>query len=422
MRLGWLVMLMGLWIMPGARLEAQSPPPIQAEAPAPKASLEQRLVDFRRELHKNPELSNRETGTMRRIAAHLLELGFSDVRSGVAKTGVVALIKGGKPGPVVALRAPIDAFPVQEKREIPYRSHNSGVSHACGHDAMTAMVLGAAELLWAKREELAGDIRLIFQPAEEGAPPGEEGGAPLMLKEGVADRLSAIVTLHVDTDLPFGQAGVHPAAVYAGADTLEVLVQGASAHGATPWKGVDAIAVAGEIISGLQLVSSRQTDIASPVVLTLGTISAGNRSNAVAGEAKLTGTLRSYSAQSRGKARESAGRIVSNIAEAFGAKASLHFSEEIPPTLNDPGLVKKLRPALEESLGASNVKTLQPLPYADDFSVLAEKVPSFYFQLGVRNEREGITASTHTESFDLDERAIPLGAKLLAQLAESALK
>ncbi len=407
-----LLPLLGLLVLGG--LPAQG-----GESPAPPQA--QKWIALRRALHKNPELANRETQTMRRVASYLSELGLPDVRTEIAKTGVVATIKGGRPGPTVALRAPMDAFPIQEKRDAPTRSRKAGVSHACGHDAMMAITLGAAELLWARRKDLAGDVRLLFQPAEEGPPEGEEGGAPLMIKEGALEGVSAIVTLHVDSDIPAGSAGLHPGAVYAGSDTLQVRVEGASAHAATPWKGVDAIAVAGQILSGLQMVASRQTGIWSPVVLTVGTIQAGTRSNALAGEARLTGTLRSYSAESRSRARESISRIVRHVAQAFGARAEISFSEEIPPTVNDARLLKHLRPTLEQALGPEKLRILEPLPFADDFSLMAERVPSFYFQLGVKNEKEGITAGTHTESFDVDESAIPLGARLLAELAAKAL-
>ena len=392
--------------------------PASARTTAPLAD---RLIALRRDLHRHPELANRETRTMAAIAAYLKALGIEDVKTGVAKTGVVATIKGGAAGPTIALRAPIDAFGIQEKKDSAYKSETPGVSHACGHDAMIAALLGAAELLQERRAGLPGTIKLIFQPAEEGTPPGEDGGAPLMLKEGILDGVSALLAFHVDETIPFGEAGLHEAAVYAGADTLEVTVLGQSAHGATPWKGVDAIAVAGQIVSGLQLVASRQTDVWEPVVLTLGTIQGGTRPNGTAGEAKLTGTLRTYSASSRAKARESAQRIVTKVAEAFGAQGSLAFSDSIPPTVNDAALVAKLRPALARALGgAGKLRVMKPLSYADDFSVLSEKVPAFYFQLGVGGP--GYSAGTHTETFDLDERAIPLGAKLLADLATAALR
>jgi amidohydrolase len=382
----------------------------------------ERLVAVRRELHENPELANRETETMHRIAAYLAGLGLTGVKTGVAKTGVVATIAGGRPGPTVAIRAPIDAFPIQEKNDVPYKSKVAGVSHACGHDAMTAMALGAAEILWKERKSLAGNVKLVFQPAEEGAPEGEEGGAPLMVKEGVLDGVSSIVTLHVDDTIPAGQVGLHPAAVYAGADTFKIKVEGKSAHGAAPWKGVDAIAVSAQIVTALQQIASRQANVLSePVVVTVGQIQGGIRSNALAPQVDMTGTLRSFSAAGRVKARESLKRIASGVADGLGAKAETAFSEEIPPVVNDAGLVKKLRPVLEREVGAASVRTMEPMTYADDFSLMSEKVPAFYFQIGIRNEARGITAGTHTENFDVDESALPLGATLLARLTETAL-
>lgn len=382
----------------------------------------QKLITLRRELHSNPELGNRESETMRRIASYLTGLGFTDVKTGIAKTGVVATIKRAKPGPTVAIRAPIDAFAIEDKKDVPYKSKVKGVAHACGHDAMTAMALGAAEILWKQRQNLAGNIRLIFQPAEEGTPEGEEGGAPLMVKEGTIAGVSAIVTLHVDDGIPAGQAGVHTAAVYAGADTIKIKVEGKSAHGATPWKGVDAIVVSAQIVTALQQIASRQANVLSePVVVTVGQVQGGTRPNALASEVEMKGTLRSFSQTGRTKARESINKIVLGMAEGLGAKATVTFTEETPPVVNDAGLVKKLRPVLEESLGEANVRAMEPMTYADDFSLMSEKVPSFYFQLGIRNEARGITAGTHTEMFDVDETAIPLGARLLARLAQAAL-
>lgn len=374
-----------------------------------------KLVRLRRDLNKIPELANRETKTMALIAAHLKALGIDDVRTGAARTGVAALIKGGKPGRTVALRVPIDAMEVEvagKRRTV----------HACGHDALTAMALGAAEALAARRSALSGGVKLIFQPAEEGSPTGEEGGAPLLVKEGVLEGVSSIVALHVDDGIPCGEAGVHRGAVYAGADAFSVKVEGKSAHGATPWKGVDAIAVAAQTITALQQVAARQTDIDEPVVVTIGTISGGSRSNSLAGEVVFTGTLRAYSSSARLKARESMRKVVSGTAESLGAVARLSFTEEIPPVVNDAGLVRRLTPVLERELGAGKVREMKPMSYADDFSLMSERVPSFYFQLGTRSEAKGITAGTHTEKFDVDEDCIPLGARLLAALAENLVR
>ena len=374
-----------------------------------------KLVKLRRELNALAETGNREAGTMAKIADYLKSAGVDEVATGAAKTGVVAVIKGGRPGKIVAIRAPIDAMEVET-------AGGRKIMHACGHDAMTAMALGAAGLLAAKRAELAGGVKLIFQPAEEGLPPGEEGGAPLMVKEGVLRGVAAIVTLHVDDGIPCGEAGVHPGTVYAGADAFSVRIEGKSAHGAAPWKGVDAIAVAAQVITALQQIASRQTDINEPVVVTVGTIHGGSRANSLAGEVDITGTLRTYSAAGRRKARESMSRLVSGTAGSLGASAKLSFTEEIPPVANDPALVARLTPVLEKELGAGKVRSLRPMSYADDFSLMSEKVPSFYFQLGTRSEKKGITAGTHTEKFDVDEGCIPLGARLLAASAEDLLR
>lgn len=374
-----------------------------------------KLAELRRELNKTPELGNRENKTMAKIADYLRAIGVDEVKTGAAKTGVVALIKGGSSGKTIALRAPIDAMEVES-------AGRKKVAHACGHDAMTAMALGAAEMLAARRGRLSGNVKLIFQPAEEGMPAGEEGGAPLMVKEGVLKDVAALVTLHVDDIIPCGEVGVHPGTVYAGADTFSVKVEGKSAHGATPWKGVDAIAVAAQMITALQQIAARQTDINEPVVVTVGTIQGGSRSNSIAGEVTFTGTLRTYSSMGRTKARESMSKMISGTAESLGAQAMLSFTENVPPVVNDSGLVARLTPVLERELGAGKVRTMKPMSYADDFSLMSEKAPSFYFQLGIRNDKKGITAGTHTEKFDVDEDCIPLGARLLAISVEDLLR
>lgn len=393
-------------------------------APAARAGdvpreIERRIIDLRRELHRHPELPNRETRTMRRVERYARELGLSDVRAGAAKTGVLATLRGARPGPTVAIRAPMDAFPLEEKAGRPHRSRVPGVSHACGHDAMTAMALGAAELLFREREALRGSVLFVFQPAEEGPPEGEEGGAPLLIKEGALKGVSAVIGFHVETEIPVGEFGLRPEAVHAGADDIRVTVLGRAAHGAMPWKGVDALAVAGQILQGLQLVSSRQADIWDPVVLSFGTARAGVGPNALADKAELTGTLRSFSPEARARARASIERVVLRTAEAFGAKAELAVYNSIPPSRNAPELVAALRPVLEE---AGGVRVLRPASYADDYSVLVEEIPGFFFDIGVRNESKGIVAGTHTAEFDLDEEAIPLGARTLAELAKRLLR
>jgi amidohydrolase len=392
------------------------PRPVSADAFSDK------LSSVRRDLHAHPELANRETRTMGAIAAYLKAAGITDVRTGVAKTGVVATIHGAGKAAAVALRAPIDAFPVDEKPGRPYGSTTPKVSHACGHDALTAMLLGAAELLNAERDKLPGDVRLVFQPAEEGAPEGEEGGAPLMMKEKAFDGVATVFALHVDETLPVGQAGLAPFAVYAGADTLKIVVNGKAAHGATPWKGSDAIAVAAQVVTALQQLPSRQMDISDPIVLTLGTIQGGTRPNGVAAQVTMTGTLRTYSPAARKRMLERTAKLAKGVAESLGAQADVSWSDGIPPVVNAAGMADEYRPVLEKELGASNVKTMAAMPFADDFSVVSESIPSLYFQLGIRNEAKGITAGTHTPDFDVDEASIPLGAKLLAKLAERRLQ
>jgi amidohydrolase len=377
-----------------------------------------RLVETRRDIHRHPELGNREERTGRLVAERLRAAGL-EVRYPVAKTGVVGILKGGRPGGTVAVRADMDALPVEEKRESPYRSENAGVMHACGHDGHTAIVLGAAEVLASLRTRLPGTVVFLFQPAEEGPPEGEEGGALLMLREGVFDdpKVQAVYGLHMDPLLDVGTVGWSVGPIFASSDRFRIDVLGRRTHGAAPHTGLDPVPVAAEIVSALQLIVSRQIDAQNPKVLTIGQIHGGNRHNIIAGEVFMEGTLRTLDAAVRADVKTRMERTVKGVAEAHGTLATLRFgSDGTPPTLNDAALTRASVPSLERVYGRDRVLEVKPQMPAEDFARLAEKVPGLYVKLGVRNQARGIAGMLHTEEFDMDEAVLPLGVRAVATL------
>jgi amidohydrolase len=321
---------------------------------------------------------------------------------------------------VVALRADIDALPIQEESDAPYASQVPGVMHACGHDAHTAILLGSAEVLAGLRDRLPGTVVFLFQPAEEGAPEGEEGGAPLMVKEGALDdpKVEAVFGLHVGGWLETGKIGFAPGPFFASSDTFTITVEGHSVHGAQPHMGLDPIPVAAEIVQALQLIITRQIDGRQPRVLSIGRIQGGTRFNIIADEVVMDGTLRTHDAAVRRKIKERMARTVQGVAEAHGTTATLRFLDEgNPPTVNDADLARRARPALERVFGPEGVVDVEPLMVAEDFPAYGEKAPYFYFSLGTRNEAKGIDSVNHTATFDVDEDALPLGVRALATLA-----
>jgi amidohydrolase len=384
-----------------------------AEAVAPD------VIAVRRELHAHPELSSREDQTGRLVAERLEALGL-EVRYPVAKTGVVGVLRGGRPGGVVALRADIDALPIQETNDVPYKSQVPGVMHACGHDAHTAILIGVAEILAGLRERLPGTVVFLFQPAEEGAPEGEEGGAALMVKEGALDnpKVEAVFGLHVGGWADVGQMGFSPGPIFASSDTFTITVAGHTVHGAEPHRGLDPIPVAAEMVQALQLIVTRQIDGRQPRVLTIGRIQGGTRFNIIADEVVMDGTLRTHDAEVRATIKERMARTVKGVALAHGTTATLRFLDEgNPPTVNDAALAAMARPALERVFGPDGVIDVEPLMVAEDFPYYGEKAPYFYFELGTRNEAKGIASVNHTATFDVDEDALPLGVAALATLA-----
>jgi amidohydrolase len=388
-----------------------------------------RAVIWRRDLHQNPELGNREHRTAKLIADHLRALGL-EVRTGVAHTGVVGVLKGGRPGPVVALRSDMDALPVTEEVDLPFASkvrtqwagREAGVMHACGHDMHMAILLATAEVLTGMKAKLPGAVKFIFQPAEEGPPPGERGGAELMVEEGVLENpeVDAVFGLHV-FPYPVGSIAYKPEGIMAASDTVNVTVRGRQTHGAMPWAGVDPIVVASQVVLGLQTIVSRQADITTaPAIVTLGSIEGGNRSNIIPDLVRLSGTIRTFDPQMRVQIRERVKRTAERIAEASGATAEVAFEEGYPVTYNDPKLTAWAGPSLERVAPAGRFHpTTRVTTTAEDFSRYQEKVPGVFFFLGVTpDDRDPATvAANHSPRFFADEGALVTGIRALSTLA-----
>ena len=375
-----------------------------------------KLVAQRRDFHMHPELSNREERTAGVVAERLRELGLTDIKTGVGRHGVVALLKGGKPGPVVAVRADMDALPINETMDVPYKSKNPGVKHACGHDVHTTVELGVAEVLGKMREDIRGTIKFIFQPAEEGPPPGEEGGAPLMIKEGVLEnpRPSAIFGLHTEPNLQAGQVGWHSGPAMASSDTFAITIRGRNAHGAQPQMGVDAVVVASEAVLALQHIRSRRIDPLEPLVITVGTIQGGSRFNVIAAEVKMTGTMRTLNEQVRERALSMMRETLQNVTAAYGATYELELQGSNPVTYNEPSLVEQSLPSIRAVVGDMNAVSIKPFMPAEDFAQYQKVIPGFYFFLGVGNREKGITAGWHTPEFDVDEESLVVGVKVMS--------
>ncbi|HET9532585.1 MAG TPA: amidohydrolase [Blastocatellia bacterium] len=380
-------------------------------------SLRAKLVEQRRDLHMHPELSNREERTSRVVAERLKALGL-DVKTGVARHGVVAILKGAKPGPVIAVRADMDALPIQENIDVPYKSKNAGVKHACGHDVHTTVQLGVAEVLSRMRDQIAGTVKFIFQPAEEGPPPGEEGGAPLMIKEGALEnpRPQAIFGLHVMPNIEVGQIGYNSGPAMASSDRFVITIRGKKVHGAYPHDGIDTVVVAAEAVSALQTIRSRRINTMEPLVITIGSIHGGNRFNIIADEVVLEGTMRTLSEEVRARAIEMMRETLAGVTSAYGAKFEIEFDKPNPVTYNDPKLVEEMLPTLRRVAGEANVITPKPQMGAEDFSYFQKVIPGFYYFLGVGNRAKGITAMIHTPEFDVDEESLVIGVKAMTSM------
>jgi len=396
-------------------------------------SLTPEMTTWRRDLHEHPELSNREFRTSKFIAAELKKLGY-DVRTGIAHTGVTGVIKGGKPGPKLAIRSDIDALPVTEEVDLPFASKakgeylgkSVGVMHACGHDAHVAITLGVAEALSKMRKDLPGEVMFVFQPAEEGAPPGEEGGAPLMVKEGVFKdfKPDAVFGMHVVPFLPVGSVAVRAGGEMASSDTFHIVVRGRGSHGATPWKGVDPIVIAAEIVTSAQTIVSRQLDINSnPAVVTFGIFDGGERFNIVPDKVELYGTVRAFDESMRQQALKSLRNIAEHVAAANGATvdAEIPSPGSNPVNANDPALTARVRASLIKALGADHVGEADRWMASEDFPQLALGVPapSVYFFVGVTpaGQDPKTAPSNHSPKFFLDEGALTVGNAAMLQAA-----
>jgi len=386
------------------------------------AALQPKLVEIRRDLHQHPELSNREFRTAGIVAEYLKGLGLS-VQTGVAHTGVVGLLEGNRPGSTIAVRADMDALPIQEINAVPYRSRNEGVKHACGHDVHTTVGLGVAEVLSQIRAMLPGSVKFIFQPAEEGAPAGETGGAYLMLDEGVLENppVESILGLHVMPTLDTGKLGYHAGPVWASNDAIEVVIHGRKTHGAYPHTGVDAILVASHVLQALQTFVNRSVDVRDPLLISFGVIQGGNQFNVIADEVRLLGMMRCLSPEIRRTAPARIEELVRGITGSFGASHSLKITPGAPVTMNHPEMVKRAVPVLETAVGKENVLLQKPQMGAEDFACYAERVPGFYFMLGVRNESLGITEMLHTPRFDVDEACLSVGVHAMSSVVLECL-
>ena len=391
-------------------------------------SIEDKVIDWRRDIHQNPELGNREFRTSNLIANHLRALNFDEVRTHVAHTGVVGLLHGGHPGEVVALRADMDALPVTEETGLPfaskirtiYNEQDVGVMHACGHDAHVAMLMGVAEIFSGMRDQISGSVKFIFQPAEEGPPEGEDGGAALMVAEGALENPtpSAIFGLHIGTrDLNTLHYSSGP--MHASADVLRIRVEGKQTHGASPWRGVDPIVAASQIVLGLQTIHSRQIDTREAAVISIGSIHGGVRHNIIPRDVDLIGTIRTHNPIIRAEIKDRIHRVATNIAASTGAVATVSYGFGVPVNVNSPHLVKKMLPTLERVAGESAVLKQSPVMGYEDFAYFQQQVPGMFVFLGARpnGTQKNEAAPNHSPYFIIDESALKLGVRTLASLA-----
>ncbi len=426
-----LIALLVLGACRGAAAEPTDLPELLAEADRLAAAVMPKVITWRRDLHQHPELSNREFRTAALVAKELERLGL-EVRTEVAHTGVVGVLRGARSEPVVALRADMDALPVTEELDLPFASklrstylgRDVGVMHACGHDAHTAMLLGVAELLAGLRDRLPGSVVFLFQPAEEGAPPGEEGGARLMIAEGALENPApqAVFGLHVVPQLTVGTIGYRSGGAMASSDRLRIVVRGQQTHAAYPWLGVDPIAVAARIVTALHAIPARQMDVRMPSVVSIGAIHGGVRNNIIPEEVELLGTIRALDPQARRELHRRVRKTAETIAESAGARAEVEVRDGYPVTVNDPALTRRMVPTLERV--APRVLEALPRTGAEDFSFYAQRIPGLYVWLGIRPPEVAPedAAPNHSPRFFVDEAALPLGTRLLVALAADYLR
>ncbi len=393
-------------------------------------SVEPRVIAWRRDIHQHPELGNREFRTAAIVAEHLEALGFDEVKTGIAHTGVVGTLRGGNPGPTIALRADMDGLPVEEQTGLPfaskvraeYNGKEVSVMHACGHDTHVAILMGAAEVLAKNRDRLSGTVKFFFQPAEEGPPVGEEGGARLMIKEGVLDgddAPEAIFGLHA-WPVRAGTINYRFGSFLAAADWLQIKVKGRQTHGSSPWRGVDPIHVAGQIMVAIQAIPSRQLDITKgPAVITIGSIHGGVRGNIIPDEVIMEGTIRTFDSGERERLLVKLKRTVTMVAEAAGATAVVTTDPYGPVTRNDPALLQKLLPTLRQAAGEANVVEHPLITGAEDFAHFQARNPGLYLMLGVRHDNLSAeeVPSNHSPLFDANEDALIVGVRTMVGLA-----
>ncbi|NOT75252.1 MAG: amidohydrolase [Cyclobacteriaceae bacterium] len=390
--------------------------------------IQPKVIQWRREFHEHPELSNQEFKTGKLIAEFLKSLGL-EVQYPVARTGVVAILKGSKPGPVIALRADMDALPVNERNSLPFTSKEkatlngveTGVMHACGHDSHMAILMGVAEVLSKNKNELKGTVKFIFQPAEETYPIDQDAGAVLMVKEGVLDnpKVDVIFGLHIQSLLPSGQLAYRAEGLMAAVDGFDIKVSGVGAHGATPWDAVDPIVVSGQILVGLQTIVSRQINLTNaPAVITVGSIHGGIRRNIIPEEVIMQGTIRTFDMSMQKSIHEKIKQLATSIAAASGAKAEVLINPESPLTYNDPKLTAKMTSSLVRTVGEQNTKIIAPVTMAEDFSFYQEKIPGLFFFLGAYPADMSLTKAPvhHTADFMIDEKSFVTGVRAMLNL------
>lgn len=401
-----------------------------AQIDAAAGKVEAKVITWRRDIHQHPELSNRETRTSKLVADHLKKLGLP-VRTGIARTGVTAVLKGGKPGPVIALRADMDALPVSEQVDVPFKStvtaeylgKKVGVMHACGHDSHVANLMGVAEMLVGMKQDLPGTVLFIFQPAEEGAPEGEEGGASIMIREGVFSEVKpeAVFGLHVTSTLNSGVIGYRSGPFMAASDAFRIEVQGRQSHGSRPWSGVDPIVAASQIVMGLQTIVSRQIDITElPAVVTIGKFDGGVRHNIIPDSVDMRGTLRTFDKDMRADIMKRIDRTATSIAASSGAQAKVTFNPgNNPVVMNNPQLTQRALPSLKRVAGDDKVVTLPLITGSEDFAYYADLIPSLFFYVGVTPPGQDANAapSNHSPLFYIDEPSIAFATRSLASVA-----
>lgn len=395
--------------------------------------LAQKVIQWRHEIHQNPELSNREFKTAQKVADHMRSLGI-DVQTEIAHTGVVGVLKGNKPGKVIALRADMDALPVTERNDLPYKSNvramyngqETGVMHACGHDMHVAILMGVAEQL-ARNNDFPGSVKFIFQPAEEGPPPGEEGGADMMIEEGVLEnpKVDAIFGLHINSGLHAGKVSYRARGIMASSQRFVIDIKGKQAHGSAPWTSVDPIMIAGKVMDGLQSIISRNVDLTNEAaVISVGSIHSGIRFNIIPETAQMIGTIRTLDNAMKEIIRERMKNLVPTIAQAYGGDAEVTIVDGSPVTYNDPTLTAQMIPSIEKVLGKENVKEVNAVTGAEDFSYFQQEIPGLYFFLGgasASSLESKPLSSHHTPGFTVDDSALIHGVKVMTTLTKDYL-